>query len=257
MNQPAQELHPGSSGGPRPGLECPRGTACFRKPGNALLAPGVEGDEDRMTSRLLLIGLIALATLPAACTGCSEADSRGEDASPRATTSEPSTTDAVQLAAGPKRAREGETCSGRSEASFPGAFNDPANLVAGPFILVGGALPTTAGLLESLGGQKHRVLVRAGHEVTLQVPKSARAHVSLGYGSLPQGEVRYQDGHPAVTFVACAPDEESGSSVAPGEPVTFWSGFVFARERSCAPLDVYVDGEPEPHRIETPLGAAC
>jgi hypothetical protein len=210
-----------------------------------------------VTSRLLLTGLIVLATLPAACTGSSDADSRGENAPPPATTSEPSTAGAAQLAAKLERAREVETCSGRSEASFPGAFDDPANLVVGPFVLVGAALPTAAGLVESLGGQKHPVLVRAGHEVTLQVPKSARAHVSLGYGSLPQGEVRYQDGHPAVTFVACAPDEESGSSVAPGEPVTFWSGFVFAREPSCAPLDVYIDGEPEPHRIETPLGAAC
>jgi hypothetical protein len=32
---------------------------------------------------------------------------------------------------------------------------------------------------------------------------------------------------------------------------------VFASKPSCAPLDVYVDDEPEPHRIETPLGAAC
>jgi hypothetical protein len=69
--------------------------------------------------------------------------------------------------------------------------------------------------------------------------------------------VEYQDGHPAVTFAACGPDEDSGSSVAPDEPVTFWSGFVFAREPSCAPLDVYVNGELEPHRIETPLGRAC
>ena len=127
----------------------------------------------------------------------------------------------------------------------------------GPFVLVGAALPTTAGQLESLGGQKHPVLVRAGHEVTLRVPASARKHVSLGYGSLPQGNVGYRDGHPAVTFLACNPDQASGSEVAPGEPVTFWSGFVFARAPSCAPLDVYVDGEAEPHRIGTPLGAAC
>jgi hypothetical protein len=210
-----------------------------------------------MTSRLLLTGLIALAMLPAAGTGGSDAESAGEEASTPATSTESSTATTAQLAAKLKRAREVETCSGRSEASFPGAFGDPANLVAGPFVLVGAALPTTAGVLQSLGGQKHPVLVRAGHEVTLQVPRSARAQVSLGYGSLPEGEVGYQDGHPAVTLVACAPDEESGSSVAPGEPVTFWSGFVFAREPSCAPLDVYVDGEPEPHRIETPLGAAC
>lgn len=150
-----------------------------------------------------------------------------------------------------------ENCSTRSEAEFGGAFDDPANLVAGPFALVGAALPTSAGVLESHGGQKHPVLVRAGHKVTVRVPKGTQGHVSLGYGSLPQGNVGYTDGHAAVTFVACGPDEESGSSVGPGEPVTFWSGFVFASKPSCAPLDVYVDDEPEPYRLDTPLGEAC
>jgi hypothetical protein len=209
-----------------------------------------------MMSRPLLIGLLALAALPAACTGGSHPDGADEGASVT-TVSESSATATVELAAEPKRAREVEWCSGRSEAYFPGAFEDPANLVVGPFILVGAALPTPAGTVESIGGQKHPVLVRAGHEVTLRVPTSARAHVSLGYGSLPQGDVGYEDGHPAVTFVACGPDQESGSAVATGEPVTFWSGFVFARKPSCAPLDVYVDGEPEAQRIETPLGAVC
>lgn len=209
-----------------------------------------------MMSRPLLIGLLALATLPAACTGGS--DPEGAEVGASVTTvSEPSATTTVELAAEPERAREVAVCSGRSEAGFPGAFEDPDNLVVGPFALVGAALPTPAGTVESIGGQKHPVLVRAGYEATLRVPASARPHISLGYGSLPQGDVGYRDGHAAVTFVACRPDEDSGSTVAPGEPVTFWSGFVFAREPSCAPLDVYVDGEPEPQRIETPLGAAC
>jgi hypothetical protein len=179
------------------------------------------------------------------------------DAEAAATTREASTTTTADPAAKPERAREVEWCSGRSEASFPGAFEDPANLAVGPFVLVGGALPTPAGTVESIGGQKHPVLVRAGHEVTIRVPASVRAHISLGYGRLPQGDVRYQDGHPAVTFVACRPNEESGSSVAPDEPVTFWSGFVFSRKPSCTPLDVYLDGEAEPQRIETPLGRSC
>jgi hypothetical protein len=208
-----------------------------------------------MRSRLL-IGLSALAMLPAACAGGSGVEPAGEEASAPATIPRP-TTSTAQLAVGQEPAREVETCSTRSEASFPAAFDDPGNLVVGPFVLVGAALPTPAGVVESLGGQKHPVLVRAGYEVTLRVPTSARGHISLGYGSLPQGDVEYQDGHPEVTFVACRPEEDSGSSVAPGDSVTFWSGFVFARKPSCAPLDVYVNGELKPHRIETPLGAAC
>jgi hypothetical protein len=210
-----------------------------------------------MRIRLLLIGVLALAALPTGCAGGSDEDAGSVDATTAATTSDASTTTTAALAATPMRARETEWCSARSEASFPGAFDDPANLVVGPFVLVGAALLTPAGAVESIGGQKHPVLVRAGHEVTLRVPASSRTHISLGYGSLPQGEVGYPDGHPAVTFVACGPDEESGSSVAPGEPVTFWSGFVLARKPSCAPLDVFVDGEAEPRRIQTPLGAPC
>ena len=157
-------------------------------------------------------------------------------------------------AAGTLPAPEVATCSSRSEASFPGAFHDPANAVVGPFVLVGGALPTSAAVVASHGGQKHPVLVRAGETVTVRVPPGAREHVSLGYGTLPQGEVGYPDGHPAVTFVACPPDS-SGSTAGLGEPVTFWSGFVFARKPSCAPLDIQVGGEAR--RIEIPLGGGC
>ena len=84
--------------------------------------------------------------------------------------------------------------------------------------------------------------------------RGARDHVSLGYASVPQGEVGYPDGHPAVTFVACQP-ESSGSTAGLGEPVTFWSGFVFARKPSCAPLDIQVGGDVR--RIEIPLGDRC
>jgi hypothetical protein len=211
-----------------------------------------------MTTRLVPIGLIALALLPAAaCAGSSDGDVGSEGASGIPTISDASTTTSAEPAAKPGRTREVEWCSGRSEASFPGAFEDPANLVVGPFVLVGAARPTSAGTVESLGGQKHPVLVRAGHEVTLRVPVGVQANISLGYGSLPQGEVGYPDGHPAVSFVACGADEESGSSVGPDEPVTFWSGFVFSRKPSCTPLDVYVDEEAEPRRIQTPLGEAC
>jgi prepilin-type processing-associated H-X9-DG protein len=206
---------------------------------------------------LLLTGLIALAVSTAACTGSSEAEPERVEAPSPTTTGERTTIRTPQLTLAPRRAREVETCSTRSEASFPAAFDDPANLVAGPFVLVGAALPTSAEVLESHGGQKHPVLVRAGHNVTVRVPVSAQGHVSLGYGSLPQGNVGYADGHAAVMFAACRPGERSGSSVGPNEPVTFWSGFVFASKPSCAPLDVYVDDEPEPHRIETSLGAAC
>lgn len=208
-----------------------------------------------MTSQLR-IGLIALAILPAAGAACSARPAGEPPPAPVTVTTPSAAASTAPTAVGKERADEVETCGTRSEASFPAAVEYPANLVAGPFVLVGAGLPTPASVVESLGGQKHQVLVRAGHEVTLRVGRRAREHISLGYGSLPQGDVGYDDGHPAVTFVACRPEEDSGSSVA-GEAVTFWSGFVFARKPSCAPLDVHVVGEQKPYRIDIPLGAAC
>lgn len=186
---------------------------------------------------ILLAGAIALALSTAGCGSGSEA--------------ERTATETVRPSAGTLRAPEVETCSSRSEADFPGAFRDPANAVVGPFVLVGGARPTSA----AIGGEKYPVLVRAGETVTVRVPPGARDHVSLGYGLLPQGEVGYPDGHPTVTFVACQPDEGSGSTAGLGEPVTFWSGFVFTRTPSCAPLDIEVGGDVR--RIAIALGDRC
>jgi hypothetical protein len=202
--------------------------------------------------RALLIGLIAL-TASVGCASSEETD--GAERSPATVTSATTATGELVARALPRPVHE--RCSTRSEAEFGGAFHDPENLVAGPFVLVGGARLTTAEVLASHDGQKFPVLVRAGKRVTVRVPEGVRDYVSLGYGPLPQGNVEYADGHPAVTFTACPPGGPSSSSAGPGEPVTFWSGFVFATQPSCAPLDVYVDGESSPRRLEIPLGAPC
>jgi hypothetical protein len=141
-----------------------------------------------------------------------------------------------------------ENCSTRSFAAFPEAYSDPANRVVGPFVLVGGATPTSAATAKSFGGQKYPALVREGHTATVRVPEGVRELVALGYGPLPQGEIGYEQGHEAVAFTACRPASRR---------VTFWSGFVLVREPACAPLDVYVDGASKPQRIELEIGAAC
>jgi hypothetical protein len=148
-----------------------------------------------------------------------------------------------------------EDCSTRSWAEFGGAFTNPANLVVGPLALVGAGRPTPAAVVTRHGGQKFPLLVRQGHIVTVQVPEGARGFAALGYGPLPQGQIRFHDGHDTVTFLACGPDEPSGSNA--DGPVTFWSGFVLVRKPSCVPLDVYVDDEPAPRRVEVELGAPC
>ncbi len=149
-----------------------------------------------------------------------------------------------------------EDCSSRSLADFPGAFKDRANVVVGPLVLVGAAFTPTE-TVRDVGGNKFPALVRAGHRVTVALPRHARRVAGLGYGPLPEGvELRPEDGHRVVTFIACGRDEPSGST-ADGEPVTFWSGFVLTAEPRCVPLDIWVDDEPRPRHAALPMGARC
>jgi hypothetical protein len=146
-----------------------------------------------------------------------------------------------------------ENCSTRSMASFPGAFSDSNNVVVGPFVLVGAA-HTTASTVREFGGNKFPALVRAGHRVTVAIPREARRDAALGYGPLPERvELEPRDGHPVVTFIACRRGKRSGSSV-DGRPVTFWSGFVLVSSPRCLPLDVWVDDEPSPRRVDLHMG---
>jgi hypothetical protein len=158
-----------------------------------------------------------------------------------------------------------EDCRTRSEASFPGGFTSPSNLVVGPLVLIGGA-DTPASTVRDFGGNKFPLLVTSGHTVTVRVGRRARDVAGLAYGPLPQRrEVKLRDTHRSVTFVACPtgrpsrgydPDGPSASS-ADGMSVTFWSGFVLTRAPACIPLEVYVDGAAAPQRVGLPLGRRC
>jgi hypothetical protein len=177
----------------------------------------------------------------------------GQDREPAASTAPRST--------GPKQAVANrlngvmETCSTRSEADFGSAYTDSANLLIGPLAMIGGATFTSPSTVRGVHGQKYPLLVKAGHRVTIEVPRNAREYVLLGYGPLPQGEITLEVAHPRVTFIACAPGQPSGSSA--GGPVTFWSGGLVANEPHCVPLDVFVDGERRPTRVVVELGAKC
>jgi hypothetical protein len=157
-----------------------------------------------------------------------------------------------------------EGCSTRSEASFPGAFTDPRNLVVGPLVLVGGA-HTPASTVRDFGGNKFPLLVRSGHTVTVRLAQRGRRSAGLAYGQLPQGETKLRDTYRTVTFVACRPApapkeyraEGPSGSYADGVAVTFWSGFVLAAKPACIPLDVYIDDERSPRRVWLPLGRSC
>jgi len=140
-------------------------------------------------------------------------------------------------------------------ADFGPAFADPNNLVVGPLLVVGGAEFTPEAVVDAYDGQKFPLLVKAGHTVLVQLPRRVWRTAGLAYGPLPRGIVKVSDAYDSVRFVACDRDEPSGSEA--GGPVTFWSGFVMTSVPTCLPLDVYVDEEATPRRVEIALGAEC
>ncbi len=142
-------------------------------------------------------------------------------------------------------------CSTQSQADFPGAYTDRSNIAVGPFALVGAGYTPPATVRE-FGGDKFQALVRAGHRVTVELPRHARRSAALAYGPLPQGEIELDDGHRVVTFIAC--DREASGSTADGRPVTFWSGFVLAAAPQCVPLRIWVDEEPAPRALWLRMG---
>ena len=144
-----------------------------------------------------------------------------------------------------------ENCSTRSQAKFPGGFTTPRNLVVGPLSITGaGGVPVWTAVFP---GNKFPLLVRAGHRVTVALSVRTRKFAGLAYGPLPQGYVRLRDTHRVVTFVACGPEEDSGSS-ADGKPVTFWSGGLITLRPRCVPLLVWIDDAPSPRRVVVHLG---
>jgi hypothetical protein len=205
-----------------------------------------------VTPRFLLAAFIMLLV---GCTVGWESDQvAGETAASRSTTgsSPAASSDGTTLRSRTHPRGVILDCAVRSEADFGPAFSDPGNLVVGPLALVGGAEPSSAATILAHDGQKYPLLVKAGHTVTVRLPRDARRTAGLAYGPFPEGRVQLRDAHDTITFVACRPDEASGSSA--GGPVTFWSGFVLTRAPDCVPLDVYVDDEASPRRAVVPVG---
>ena len=134
-------------------------------------------------------------------------------------------------------------CSARSEGTFPGAFTDRNNLVAGPLVLLGGARRTPARVVRRHGGQKYPLLVRVGRTVTVHLPQSTHSDPGLAYGRFHENPKR------TLKFVSCRRSA--------GGRVTFWSGFVKTRTPNCVPIEIYSDGAQSPRSRSLSLGARC
>jgi hypothetical protein len=207
-----------------------------------------------MTSRTVAAMVSGAAATAVVLTLAACGDSERGDNAREAAARTPAPTSAPGA---PRKRPQGvvEDCSTRSEASFPGAFSDPDNVVVEPLVLDGAAY-TRPETVREYGGDKFPVLVRAGRRVTVALSRRTRRVAGLGYGPLPEGvELKPRGGHRVVTFIACRRGEPSGSA-ADGEPVTFWSGFVLTAEPRCVPLEVWADDEPSPRHTALPMGVS-
>lgn len=148
------------------------------------------------------------------------------------------------------------TCEEQSSANFRHAFTSRSNLLAGPFVLIGGRRLTHPDTVRESGGNKFPALVAAGRTVTVRVPRALRGKASLYYGdSGPDGERKLSDGSAALTFRSCS--RRRAASKAGRKPVTFWSGFVFTDAPRCLRIRVWVDDADEPRTRRIPLGRRC
>lgn len=142
-------------------------------------------------------------------------------------------------------------CERRSGFDWP--RTGPGDVVVGPLALLG-AEHTPASTIREFGGDKLPALVRPGHRVRVALTRADRRHVSLGFGPMPEGEVRVRDGHRTVTFVSCPPGRDSGSTL-DGEPVTFWMGFLLSDGTPrCVGLRVWIDDATAPRVVSLRLG---
>jgi hypothetical protein len=148
------------------------------------------------------------------------------------------------------------TCRYQSSAGFP---KSTRNLVVGPLVLVGARAYSSADVIARFGGQKYPAVVRAGHRVTVELPRNVRRSTSLlcanDHRKPPDGQRTVRDGHRVVEFRACAPDRADSSY--DGRPATFWSGFVLTTVPGCLKLRIWIDDERTPRRARIPLGKRC
>jgi len=179
---------------------------------------------------------------------------RAETAAPAKQTASPTATTTSRAAARERPRGVVEDCSRIAGVMASREFTLQRNLVVGPLaILHAGRTLAYVGGVDGIGN-KLFVLVKGGHRVTLELTRRTRRDVGLGFGPLPEGEVRLRDTRRVVTFIPCRRGERPPGSIPDAWPVSGWVGFLLARSPQCVPLLVWVDDEPSPRRAVIRFG---
>jgi hypothetical protein len=136
-----------------------------------------------------------------------------------------------------------------------GTFRSTNNLVVGPIAMRGAGL-RPVGFSPDLGWQKVPVFMKAGHRVTVELPRDAWPGAGLVYGPRPKSPRLARTGYRVVTFVPCRRDE-----LPPPNPhsfvaccFSFWPGGVRADAPQCVRLLFWVDDARSPRRGVIHLG---
>jgi len=127
----------------------------------------------------------------------------------------------------------------------------PRNLIVGP-LAIRHAGPARQGLGAGRRGDKLFVIVKGGHRVTLEIPRSSRREAGFVVpDGLPHGGLDHRYTRRVATFVACERGEHPESW---SWPVSGWVGGLLVRSPRCVPLLVWVDDEPRPRRTILRVG---
>jgi hypothetical protein len=156
--------------------------------------------------------------------------------------------------AGPRAKTIG--CGSQSEASFPGAYSDPAGVRVGPLVFVSGrnGRDSTPDQIAHVHGAKSPALLRPGHTAVVSVDPVARSYARLAYSS--QDRARFRRLPHTMRLVACS-GRRARSHVG-GHRVTFWSGFFVVRDApACVPLTITIDGGRPRHRTLALARPSC
>ncbi|HEV7805122.1 MAG TPA: hypothetical protein VGO80_04845 [Solirubrobacteraceae bacterium] len=148
-------------------------------------------------------------------------------------------------------------CGSRAEGGRPPtAASRPGDVVLGPIALSGlQRVASRRGFEHYRSGRVHLIkagaVVRAGLRATLVVGAGARQRAALTFAT--RRLLTVGDGHPSVTFQACAADEPAFSYEGPVGIVTGFAGGLVLDRRGCVPLEVRVAGRPTV-RADVPFG---
>ena len=136
------------------------------------------------------------------------------------------------------------TCADRSDATFPGAYRDPGNIVIGPLAWLWANEQDDDGAYNGAYRWKVPVLVRPRHTVTLRIAAAAQDFAGLSFAARGWD---YADSNRTLVFRSCRSRR----------PTFFAGGVSSTRALGCLPVEIRIDRGAVRRRVLSLAGADC